>query len=87
MVGAQCSKFYKAQRLTFWDLDLDPLDYDLWNVLEEEACLKHHPNLETLLRSIVAAAVKIPLERIREAIAEWPSHLQRCIDVEGGHFE
>ncbi len=28
--------------------DLNPLDYNLWNIFEEEACRKCHPILEAL---------------------------------------
>ncbi len=42
-------------RQTDWllgGLNLDSLDYDLWNYLEQDACSKHHSNLETLKQSI-----------------------------------
>ncbi len=67
--------------------DLNPLDYELWEVLEEKACAKRHPNLEALKRSIVQAAAAIPLDTLRKSIEKWPERLAKCIAAEGGHFE
>jgi hypothetical protein len=41
--------------------DLKTLDTKLWAVLEDMACQKHHNSLESLRRSLVKAAVEIPL--------------------------
>ncbi len=67
--------------------DLNPLDYELWDILESNACWKYHPNLEWFKWSIIAEAVKIPLGRMHKCIAQWPESLRLCIDNEGGHFE
>ena len=67
--------------------DLNPLDYSLWTELELRACRKTHPNLESLKRSLVREAKRIPLEKIRAAIDDWPIRLRACIKNNGGHFE
>ena len=67
--------------------NLNPLDYNLWAVLENMACCKCHNSLDNLKRSLVKAVAEIPLETVRAAIAEWPEHLKACIGAEGGHFE
>lgn len=79
--------FIKASDWPSASPDLNPLDYGLWNILEERACKKRHANLESLKRSIVKAAAEIPLETIRTCIEQWPERLRRCIEKEGGHFE
>jgi len=53
----------------------------------DKACQKGHNNLNSLKRSLVKAATKIPLETARVAIAEWPERLKACVEAEGGHFE
>ena len=67
--------------------DLNALDYELWNTLEEIACQKPHRNLESLKRSIVEAASKIPIEKVRTCIEQWPERMRQCIENEDGHFE
>jgi hypothetical protein len=59
--------------------DLNPLDYKLWAVLEDMACLKCHNNLDSLKRSLLKAASEIPPEMVCATIAEWPERLKACI--------
>ncbi len=61
--------FIQAVDWTFGSPDLSPLDYELWNILELNACRKHHPNLELLKRNIIGEAAIIPLEMIGKSIA------------------
>jgi len=79
--------FIKASDWPSASLDLSPLDYGLWSILEERACKKRHTNLESLKQSIVKAAAEIPLETIRTCIEQWSKRLCRCIENKGGHFE
>lgn len=67
--------------------DLNPLDYCLWNILEEKACSKPHRNIESLKANLVKVAASIPLDVIRAAIDEWPGRLEKCVKAKGGHFE
>lgn len=67
--------------------DLNPLDYRLWEVLEEKACSKPHRNIDSLKRDLMAAAASIPLETVRAAIDEWPDRLMKCVKAKGGYFE
>lgn len=67
--------------------DLNPLDYQLWSDLEEDACSKPHTNLEALKKSIRRAASNLSLERVRAAIDQWPERLRKCVRAKGDHFE
>ncbi len=67
--------------------DLNPLDYKIWWELEEMACQKRHPNVESLKRALVKAAAKFPMAKIRESIDDWPQRLHHCVRAKGGHFE
>lgn len=67
--------------------DLNPLDYKIWQHLEQEACSKPHRNLESLKASIVKAAAQIDIEVVRAAIDDWPRRLKASIKIHGGHLE
>jgi hypothetical protein len=67
--------------------DLNPLEYNLWAVLEDMVCQKCHNNLDNPKRSLVKAVAEIPLETVCVAIGEWPEHLKACVRAKGGHFE
>ncbi|KAL1446800.1 hypothetical protein WDU94_010885 [Cyamophila willieti] len=79
--------FIAAEDWTSGSPDLNPLDYKLWNLLEEKACSKAHRNIESLKADLVQAAASIPLETVRAAIDDWPVRLKKCVKAMGGHFE
>ncbi|GFU68933.1 transposable element Tcb1 transposase [Trichonephila clavipes] len=51
-------------------LNLNPLDYKLWVVLEAKVCLKRHHNLKCLKSSWRKAAMEFPMEVVRASIAD-----------------
>ncbi|RVE46422.1 hypothetical protein evm_008956 [Chilo suppressalis] len=59
--------------------DLSPLDYKIWQHLQEKACSKRHPNLESLKTSLIKAAADIDMDLVRAAIDDWPRRLKACI--------
>ncbi|RVE44681.1 hypothetical protein evm_010700 [Chilo suppressalis] len=67
--------------------DLSPLDYKIWQHLEEKACSKPCPNLESLKTSLIKAAADIDMDLVRAAIDYWPRRLKACIQNHGSHFE
>ena len=60
--------------------DLNLLNYFVWSILEEKACQKPHPNVESLKK----AWKEITLVKIAY---NFPKRLKACIDARGGHFE
>ncbi|CAK1588447.1 unnamed protein product [Parnassius mnemosyne] len=60
--------------------DLNPLDYKIWQHLEEKACSKPHPNLESLKTSLIKAAADIDMDLVRAAIDDWPRRLRTVAD-------
>lgn len=84
---ANVPEFIAAENWPSGSPDLNPLDYRLWNVLEEKACSTPHRNINGLKADLVKVAASIPLEVVRAAIDEWPDRLKRCVKAEGGHFE
>lgn len=67
--------------------DLNPLDYGLWNILEDMACSKPHRNIESLKASLTKAAADLSIDVVRTVIDEWPGRLKQCVEAKGGHFE
>lgn len=67
--------------------DLNPLDYAIWQVIEEKACAKPHTNLDSLKRAIVKTVTELDMTTVRAAIDDWPRRLKACVQAQGGHFE
>lgn len=67
--------------------DLNPLDYKIWQVLEEKVCSKPHRNLSTLKSSLIKAVAEIDMNMVRAAIDDWPRRLKACAENGGNHFE
>ncbi|CAK1587633.1 unnamed protein product [Parnassius mnemosyne] len=67
--------------------DLNPLDYKIWQHLEEKARSNPNPNLESLKTSLIKAAADIDMDLVRAAINDWPRRLKACIKNHGGNFE
>ena len=66
---------------------LNSLDYKLWSKLQEMACKKRHPNIESLKQSLRKAAADFPVDVLRNSIEGWPQSLKDCVCTNGGHFE
>ncbi len=65
----QRSCIYSSGGLTSGSEDTNPLDYELWDVLEQNVCWKLHPNLESLKWSIIEEMAKISLGYVYVAAA------------------
>ncbi len=79
--------FIRTYDWTFASPDFNPLDYTLWDQLQEMACSKSHYSVESLKASLRKAEKESPLEKIRTVIAWRPEHLKVCTQSGGGHFE
>ena len=67
--------------------DLNPMDYAIWSILQEKACQKPHPNVESLKRALKKAWNEITLETLVKIVDNFPKRLKACIDANGGWFE
>ena len=67
--------------------DLNPLDYSIWSILEEKACSKPHPNLDSLKKALTKAWNEISLETLIKTVDDFPKRLAACIAANGGYFE
>uniref|UniRef100_A0A914BVA6 Transposase n=1 Tax=Acrobeloides nanus TaxID=290746 RepID=A0A914BVA6_9BILA len=67
--------------------DLNPLDYAMWSILEEKACQKPHPNIESLKKALKKDWKEITLDTLVKIVDNFPKRLKAFIDAKGGHFE
>ena len=59
--------------------DLNPLDFNIWLILETEACVKH--------TSLKKAWAKIPQEKLHVSVESFRGRLERVVKAKGGHIE
>ena len=70
-------------------LDLDPVNYHVWGILQERVH-KHQriTDVEELRQRVEEEWLyRLDQEVIDNAISEWRKRLTACIAVGGGHFE
>ena len=74
---------------TLWppnSLDLNPVDYCVWNVLQERVCTKVD-NVVDLKQRIVAEWTALDHSIIASAIVQWRLRLHACVLAAGEHCE
>lgn len=67
--------------------DLNPLDFSIWDLLEEKACSKTHKSIESLKSALVRAWDKISDDTLSSVVENWRKRLQLCVRANGGYFE
>ena len=67
--------------------DINPLDFNLWSILEDKACKKTYKNVEDLKAALIRAWDNIPMEIVRAAVDAVPRRLRRIIKAKGGYIE
>ena len=67
--------------------DLNPMDFGIWSILEQKACLTSHPNIETLKRKLKASWEQIDPEVVRATCAQVLPRLRRLVKNKGGYIE
>ena len=74
---------------TLWppnSLDLNPVDYKVWSVMQEKVYKKRIKDIDELRARILAAWDEMD-RIIDKAIRQWRTRLRACIKAKGGHFE
>lgn len=67
--------------------DLNPLDYGIWGMLEQEVYRIPPKSLQELKRKIQLAWGKLDLSKVNGCIDQFKKRLRQCEDAKGGHFE
>jgi len=74
---------------TLWlpnSLDLNPLDYKVWSVLQEQVYKVKVSDVDELRQHIQTIWDELD-QHIDKAIKQWRTHLRACVEAKGGHFE
>jgi hypothetical protein len=87
MLREECPDFISRDEWPPYSPDLNPLDYSVWSILEEKACPKSHPNVESLKRALLKAWDEIDVETLAKIVDNFPKRLEKCVAANGGHFE
>lgn len=67
--------------------DLNPLDYSVWATVEESACKKSHPSVDTLKKSVGRAWNRMTSPYILRTCKVFRKRLEAVVAASGGHFE
>src|SRR6218665_3303738 len=67
--------------------DLNPVDYKIWGIMQDNVYRTKNRDIEELRQRIVHAWEEFDQLVIDAAIGQWRTRLQACVEAEGGHFE
>ena len=68
-------------------LDLNPLDFSVWSILESKACRTSHDSLENLKAKLQREWVVIPQEVLCASCNAFQGRLKQIFKNKGGHIE
>jgi len=68
-------------------LDLNPVDYKIWRVLQDRVYQKKVKDVNELRERLVEVWARLQQNVIDDAIDQWRRRLRACIRARGGHFE
>lgn len=89
------AEFLRSENINFWTKedwppnspDLNPLDYGIWGMLQQEVYRVPPKSLQDLERKIRKAWEKMDQSKVNQCIDIFKSGLRQCEDAKGGHFE
>ena len=67
--------------------DLNPVDYEIWGIMQQRVYEMQIHNFDELKRRLVDVWSGLQQSVVDAAVSEWRKHLQACVRVMGGHFE
>uniref|UniRef100_A0A914ED21 Uncharacterized protein n=1 Tax=Acrobeloides nanus TaxID=290746 RepID=A0A914ED21_9BILA len=68
-------------------INLNPLDYSIWSILEAQVNAEAHSSVESLEKAITEAFENLDQRMINRAIDDWPRRLDAVIASNGAYFE
>ena len=68
-------------------LDLNPVDYKIWVIMQQHVYEMQIHNVDELKRRLVDVWSGLQQSVVDAAVSEWRKHLQACVRTKGGHFE
>ena len=67
--------------------DLNPVDYSIWCVLQENVYHSRITDLEELKTRLIDEWAQLDQSIVDAAIGQWRCHLHACVCARGAHFE
>ena len=67
--------------------DLNPLDYEIWGILEADVYRKPTKSLEALTRRIQQTWDFLQMTIVNNCIDSFKKRLRKCVDAKGACFE
>jgi len=67
--------------------DLNPVDYSVWNILQEKVYKTRITDLDDLKHHIRTEWAKLDHAVIAAAVRHWRRRLSACVRAGGGHFD
>ena len=68
-------------------LDLNPVDYVIWSVMQERVYQTRVHDIDELRQRLITVWYELEQRIVDDAIDQWRRRLLACVDAEGGHFE
>jgi len=68
-------------------LNLNPVDYKVWSVLQEQVYKVKVNDVDELCQRIQTVWDELDQHIIDKAIKQWHTQLGACVEAKGGHFE
>ena len=92
--ATRIAEFLRTENIDFWTKedwppnspDLNPLDYGIWGMLEQEVHRKPPKNLQDLESKIQRAWENLDLSKVNRCIDRFKGRLRQCEDAKGSHF-
>lgn len=78
--------FINSEEWPLHSPDLNPMDYSVWSVLEEKACVTSHMSINSLKNALTKSWNDIEDVYLRTVINDFPLRLRACVEVNGGAF-
>lgn len=67
--------------------DLNPMDFSVWGILENEISSTKHVSIDHLKKSLQRAWAKISNRTLSTIVKNFRKRLEACVAAEGGNFE
>ena len=87
MVQSQFARFFEQENVAPASPNLNTLDFNIWLILEAEACAKTHNTIEGLTVSLKKAWAKIQQEKLHVSVESFRGRLKRVVKAKGGPIE
>ena len=67
--------------------DLNPVDYKVWEIMQQRVCEMQIHNVDELKQRLVDVWSGLQQSVVDSAVSEWRKCLQTCVRAKEGHFE